>query len=44
MKAVEEGLSSINKAALDHNTSITTLYDRLSGCVERSVNPGPRPY
>ena len=44
MKAVVEGLSSINKAALDHNVSITTLKDWLSGHVEHGVNPGPRAY
>lgn len=44
MRAVEEGLSTINKAALDHDVPKTTLKDRLSGRVVHGVKPGPRPY
>ena len=38
MRAVKEGLSSINQAVLNHNVPITTLYDQLSGRVEHVVN------
>ena len=44
IKAVEEGSSSINKAARDHDVPKTTLKDCLNGCVEHGVNPGPKPY
>ena len=44
MRAVEEGLSSINQAVLNHNVPITTLYDQLSDRVEYVINFGPRSY
>ena len=44
MKVVEEGSSTVNKAALDHGVPKTTLKDWLGGRVQHGVNPGLKPY
>lgn len=44
MKAVKDGTTSINKAALLHGVPRTTLKDRLSGRVEHGTKPGPKRY
>ncbi len=44
IKAVQDGLTSINRAADEHGVPRTTLKDRLSGRVVHGTNPGPRPY
>ncbi len=44
IKAVQDGLTSINRAADEHGVPRTTLKDSLSGRVAQGTNPGPRPY
>ncbi len=42
IKAVQDGLTSINRAADEHGVPRTTLKDSLSS--RQGTNPGPRPY
>lgn len=44
MKAVQDGSSGVNRAAVDYGVPCTTLSDRLSGRVKHNTNPGPTPY
>ncbi len=44
MKAVQNGVMSANRAAVEYGVPKTTLKDRLSGRVVHGSNPGPKPY
>ena len=44
MNSVQEGVMSINRAAIEHGVPTTSLKDRISGRVLHGSNSGPKPY
>jgi len=44
IEAVKSGSTSITRAAKLHGIPRQTLQDRISGRIQHSVRPGPKPY
>ena len=44
METVKSGYMGMNRAAIEHGVSQTTLKDRLSGRIIHGTNIGPKPY